>query len=316
MIRSKESCQWMRVSRKTPCPVCEHTDWCCVAPGVVNCMRVKSDKELKNGGWLHRIDGQHVEYKPVTRQPKKSDTLLSTQFGPLSRSCYVKQSAKIKELAKLLGVAGWSLDSLHVGWDGAAWTFPEQNHRGQITGIKRRLLDGGKKLCVIGSRPSLTYVDGWSDYPGPVFLVEGGSDVAAGLTLGLCTVGRPSATGGVEYLSKLLVDVAGKRRIIVLAENDERSEEERAKLATAKVPHDPNCRCCQRCWPGKYGAISLAMKLSHKLSVIVGRTFLPDGAKDLRSWLNSQGADPENEQAMLRIGRSLSRRLTEKGFWR
>ena len=50
---------WVRVSKKHPCPVCEKGDWCGVtADGVFACcMRVKTDRPVKNGGWLHRLTG-------------------------------------------------------------------------------------------------------------------------------------------------------------------------------------------------------------------------------------------------------------------
>ena len=61
-----------------------------------------------------------------------------------------------------------------------SWFFPEKNARGDIVGLKIRLADGNKsyeKSSVSG----LCYPDDWTSRPGPVLLVEGGSDVAAGL---------------------------------------------------------------------------------------------------------------------------------------
>jgi hypothetical protein len=57
----------------------------------------------------------------------------------------------------------------------------------------------------------------------PVLIVEGHSDVAAALTVGLAAVGRPNNVGGVEYLAPLLADFAKQGgEVIVLGENDRR----------------------------------------------------------------------------------------------
>jgi hypothetical protein len=229
-----------------------------------------------------------------------TDTEQSAKFGPLCRSWYVNKADEVDRLTEVLGVARWTLDALHVGWDGQAWTFPEQNHCGQIIGANRRFVNG-EKVCVFGSRRGLTYIDYWSDTPGPVFIVEGGSDVAAGLTLGLCMVGRPSNVGGLEYLKRLLLRHTD-RRIIVVAERDEKDR------AALNGRHDPNCRCCGQCYPGKFGAIETSKRLSLMLNRIVAWSFLPDGAKDLRKWLNSRKSNPTDEQAMGRLARSLTRR--------
>lgn len=61
-----------RVSRRQPCPICHHTDWCYFNPdhSMVVCMRVEDGaiKETANGGWLHRIgEGRHPP--PPTPRP-------------------------------------------------------------------------------------------------------------------------------------------------------------------------------------------------------------------------------------------------------
>jgi hypothetical protein len=267
-------------------------------------MRVESETPMKNGGYLHKSDGEAVPYKPVKQPPRVTDTELSARFGPLARSWYVKQGEKAAELARLLGVAAWTTDVLWIGWDGSAWTIPERNHREQIIGIQRRLVSG-RKICVLGSRRGLTYADDWLDYPGPVFLVEGASDVAAGLTLGLCVVGRPSNIGGVEYLVKLLGKRAADRRIIVVGERDEKDR-------MALVRHKAECRCCGQCFPGMYGAKTVAARLAQRLERLIPWALPPAPHKDLRGWLNSHKADPEDEKTMLRIGKVFSHRMVRE----
>ena len=49
-----------------------------------------------------------------------------------------------------------------------------------------------------------------------ILIVEGASDAAAGLHLGFFTIGRPSATGGLEFLIQLLRHRDG----VIVGEND------------------------------------------------------------------------------------------------
>lgn len=195
-----------------------------------------------------------------------------------------------------------SLEKLGVGNDGECWLFSEQNSVRQIIGINRRLPDG-RKLCVPGSHRGLTYTGDWHRTEGPVFVVEGASDVAAGRTLGLCVVGRPSNTGGVNYLSQLLRAHPG-RKVLVIGERDEKDR------ATLNARHDPECCCCNHCFPGKHGASQTAATLTRRLEKEVQWSFLPAPAKDLRAFLNGVMADPNNEAAMGRIGISLTRRIS------
>lgn len=294
--------EWRRVSKREPCPICDHPDWCHIGSVFVKCMRVKSDRETSDGGWLHRVNGDiptRRVFRPKAR--RLTDSELSARFGPQARHWYVGKNKEIKELAETLGVAAWALDALKVGADADSYTFPELNHHGQIIGVNRRFPDGTKRCC-IGSRRGLTFTEDWADAPGPVLIVEGASDVAAGLTLGLCVIGRPSNTGGVEYLKRLLSKHL-ERRIVIVAERDEKD------LTQLPATHDAKCFCCGCCFPGKFGAVQTSIRLSKRLDRIVEWSFVPGHAKDLRGWLTSMSASPNNEQAMRRLAGSLTRRI-------
>ncbi len=289
--------EWQAVTRRRPCPVCGHHDWCQVAGAVSHCMRVSSGsiKTVESGGWIHRL--QDAELRPVTpRQPAKrrrSDSELNDTWRPIAGRAHVDAALgsdrRLAELADLLGVSEASLRTLGVGYGDVGgrtcWTFPEKNAKGQVVGINRRLL-GGSKRSARGGRRGLTYAVGWPTAVGPVYLVEGGSDVAAGLTLGLCVVGRPSNIGGVRDLVPLLGPLK-HRRIVVLGERD------RKLHATQPVywgsRHDPKCRCCLVCYPGRAGAMRVAATLRKRLNRKVEWRMPPDRAKDLRAWLNSFG---------------------------
>ncbi len=58
MILNKSD--WMRVSKKRPCPVCAKLDWCLYvgpadAPTAAICARIESQKRCGEGGWLHQL---------------------------------------------------------------------------------------------------------------------------------------------------------------------------------------------------------------------------------------------------------------------
>ena len=265
---TREKTNWHRVTRANHCPICDHPDWCCVSEVVALCMRTESDQPVESGGWIHRLDStvsHEFERLPVQVSYKRTDDEMDRIWRPRAERWRYDGRSEIGRLALVLGVSVISLRGMGVGWDGKAWTFPERNGAGLIVGVSRRFEDGSKR-CAKGSHRGLTYFIGWKRGVGPVLVVEGGSDVAAGLTLGLAVVGRPSNVGGLKMLTELLRGY--DRKIVVLGERDKK----------------PDGR-----WPGMDGCKSIASGLAKRLRRgVVGR-LLPDGAKDLRSWLNSRG---------------------------
>jgi hypothetical protein len=249
-------------TKSAPCQVCGGgIGWCGEISRYFLCMRVESPRPAAKGGWLHPKESQYAN-APIPPRPKPiSDDELEKRFAPIISKCSENALDRQRQLAVLLGVSVFALASLVVGYSevfpgGASWMIPERNAKGQVIGISRRLVvpRGGKnKLAVKGSRRGLTYPDNFKSLPGAVYITEGASDVMAGLTLGLCTIGRPSATGGVEQLAELLCHC--KRQIIVLGENDRKDA---LYLQQTTPPHNPDCQCCARCWPGKFWATQTA----------------------------------------------------------
>ncbi len=88
----------------------------------------------------------------------------------------------------------------------------------------------------------------------PLFIVEGQTDTAAGIGLGLDMIGRPSANGGGDILAELLCG----RHVCIIAENDARA--------------------------GRYGAESIAARIATDCAS-VRIMFPPAGVKDLREWV-------------------------------
>lgn len=274
--------KWKRVSRQHVCPVCGKCDWCMVSADAVLCMRIESLKPTKHEGWIHPLDGnmasewQRVPAMKATR--RQSNAELDAIWRPRAELWRERGRFEVLRLAEALGVTIRSLRKLQTGFDGRAWTFPERDGDGLIVGISRRFEDGSKR-CVKGSRRGLTYSADWNVLAGPVLIVEGASDVAAGITLGLPAIGRPSNRGGGAYLAKLLR--GEKQKIIVIGERDRK----------------PDGR-----WPGMEGCRSIAIGLSKALHRYVVARLLPGDAKDLRAWLNTAGIDASRERLLRELG--------------
>lgn len=156
------------------------------------------------------------------------------------------------------GITPASWQALGSKAQGGDWWIPERNGLGEVIGHAIRGPDG-QKWFESGGKRGLTLAFPLDNYAGtsadePVFVVEGATDTAAGISIGLDIVGRPSATGGVKFLSELLKD----RHVCVLGENDRGA--------------------------GRTGAMGIARGIfAHVRSVRV--IFPPQDIKDLRQWV-------------------------------
>ena len=278
---------WRRVSRTNPCPICGKPDNCNVSDDgrMALCGRVEDGSIWQNTGgqFLHRLkDDEEFRNRSgatVAKPKKKRPAKTTKDWLALAKAWFNMPRAATRriELAKLLGVSVDAMRALCVGFDGSAWTFPQRDGAGKIIGIQRRLLSGSK-CHIAGSNSGLMFARGWSEGEQPIFLPEGASDVAALLTLGLNAVGRPSNTAGAELAAELLSTIPKDRRLIVLGEND------RKPLNELRATHRMDCGGCSQCWPGRYGAVETAKKLSAALDRTIYWTLPPD-AKDVREWL-------------------------------
>ena len=293
-----------RVRHGNPCPICGCDTWCLRNEHIAICARVsqgavldKHNQARRVGefGFLHLLSFGPIDWQPPPRSakprtPDVSNQQLDARWRPIIERC-AKETAEVERLAGILGVSPASLQALQVGYgesdDAPAWCFPEKDAHGRILGLNLRLEEkdsqGRTKRQATGGHRGLTYADNWLDYPGPVYIVEGGSDTAAGLTLGICVVGRPSNTGGVALLAELLSS-SGRTKAIILAERDRKRHE--SLKPQVRAHHNPRCPGCGVCWPGKYGAVQLEKALREKTALQVGYHFLPQNAKDLRQLLN------------------------------
>jgi len=247
-----------RVSRRSPCPVCEKPDWCLVAADGSRaiCQRVESDRRAGEAGWLHNLGAARVHRR---QPPTVGVQTVGRDFAPYAAEAREFRRSDgpdgVFELSSQLGLSAASLRRLGVGHDGWAWTFPMRDASGRVIGIRRRRPDGSK-LAVKGSRQGL-FIPESLDCSGTTLITEGPTDTAAALDLGFEAIGRPSCTGGVA----LLVDFVRRhvcRDVVVVADADE---------------------------AGRRGAEQLAQRLAPLTRLRVIQP--PNAVKDLRAWLRS-----------------------------
>lgn len=81
--------RFIRVNSRNKCRICGHADWCGVSEdgNVAACMRVMSEKQAKNGAYLHFTDG---EIKP----PAKPVSIKTRVLTPT----VIRTSAEINEI--------------------------------------------------------------------------------------------------------------------------------------------------------------------------------------------------------------------------
>lgn len=297
--------EWIRVSRSSPCPICGRPDYCTKTTdgAVAKCMRIESSKPAKGdaGGWIHKVEGAEVIEAPVIAKParKIDQETLSKRVAQMYRT---KGAAEARiELAERIGVSLLSLEALEVGLgydrDGKRfWSLVERDILWRPVGVSRRY-ENGSKRHLPGTTHGLYFAKDWYAIRGPILLPEGGSDTAALLTMGLCAIGRPSNTGGINMLIGLLRSCT-QRPIIVIGENDRKPERigTKREAETVIVDDKPerrcprNCEGCTWCWPGKGGAVLTAERLTAALRRPVYSRVVK-GAKDSREWLNTKGCN-------------------------
>ena len=276
---------WSRVSRHEPCPVCGRQDYCTrtLDGTAVKCMRVKSAKQVidKGGGvgWIHSLTN------PLPPLPPPKPVVVKADWTEECKAMFQHKKAcqKRHEVAEKLSVSVKSLEMLRVGigwdeWNGAEFSsWPSRDSAGRCIGYLRRYSDGSKRTNQGGST-GLFYTPGWLRNSGPLWIVEGGSDVAACESAGLAAIGRASNTYGGGWIRKMIEGSSTKKRVFVVGERDEAPDR---RGLTAGCPKD--CDGCALCWPGLFGAKRVAAELSVSW-VMVSKPY-----KDMRELLTSGG---------------------------
>lgn len=213
--------RWIRVTHRRKCPICDHPDWCGISDdeSVVCCMRVESDKQTRNGGWLHRLQDAPL---PVFIPRAAPVPVIQPSLGAMFERWDKETDFHFLDgFAMTLGIDTDALQAIGCAWSGQAWAFPMRDDCGALIGIRLRGSDG-KKWAVKGSRQGLFIP---TTYPycvddSTMYIVEGPTDLAAAMTLGLYSVGRPSCLGQ-ESMIAACVRQKKVRRIVIVSDNDE-----------------------------------------------------------------------------------------------
>ena len=251
---------WIRVTRANPCKICEKGSWCSVSEDgeVVRCMRAQNNRPSpgKDGtvGYIWQLT-EKVDIDKLIQHEKKDkpERLTLEQIAELHDKFVGHREAERKreEEGEKLGVRPSTLRSMEVGvgWDerGAEFSsWPSRNGDGKIVGIVRRYASG-KKLTYPGTSNSGVFTPAWWWHRmGPVLIVEGGSDTAALTDANLCALGRPSNTGGAQFIARMMQRHRPAAKLLVIVEEDVKD--------TSKIParlnHREDCEGCLMCWPG------------------------------------------------------------------
>lgn len=215
--------EWKRVGKDDPCGICGKQDWCTFSLpngdwlGGWCCMRIDSERPLKNGGHLHAFDGERPKPKEVPlppAQPLHFDHLLHGWRQETT-------SSQISELGMTLGVSGLAIDELGAGWapEHSAWAFPMWNPDKQVSGI--RLRNDVKKWAVKGSKHGVFFAEPamMRISTDRIYICEGPTDTAAALTIGLFAIGRACCLGGEEIINAIL-DQLNPYEVCVVFDND------------------------------------------------------------------------------------------------
>ena len=227
--------KWGRVNREHPCCICGKIDWCGTSPDgtLACCMRVKSDRPARNGGWLHRIAGAMPVSTPHVRTPPRAPARRAVNWAALlQRFARDTRATDVERLAAALGVSPGSLSRLGVAWAAPhrAWAFPMHNALRETTGVRLRA-ENGKKWAVSGSRNGLFWPTDLTG-AGPLLFCEGPSDTAALLDLGYDAIGRPSCTGAVDLVIEVVRHLR-VRDVVAVADADEQGLDGADRLARA-----------------------------------------------------------------------------------
>lgn len=278
-----------RVTKSSPCPICEKGDWCAHGKpgteyeGATVCTRIESPIRFGKAGWLHRPAGfRRGRSKPqprvlVLRRSAPRDETMA-RLAAAAEVALTSQS--LNALAARLGVQPESLTRLTLGlvsariahdaglpWTEGARVFPMRTAIGDIVGLRLRKPDG-QKLTWPGGHEGLflpTGIDGAHQ----LLICEGPTDTAAALDLGFAAIGRPSCTGGNKEVLEA-VRLQQPRSVVVMSDQDE---------------------------PGRKGAVDLAGSLVRHVPDV--RVVLPSGkAKDLRDWVRAGATAADVQQAI------------------
>lgn len=225
-MNQHQQSEWREASRAEHCPVCDKPDWCSLtgpegAADAAVCMRIESENQRANGGWLHRlrVDPLTTTHPSPRRssQPKrpappaeKSTTASPTLFATAEQA--------VADYARRLGEPD------------RRWTYRDASGDAVLV-VLRWDAHGERKKTI---RPIRREPGGWSQQQPPtgrplyrlpellasdaaVYVVEG--EPAADALVGLGLVATTSS-GGSKAATKSDWSALSGRDVVVLPDND------------------------------------------------------------------------------------------------
>ena len=256
---------WVRIDDAgILCPICGKKDWCMVhidGKRVV-CPRVKSNINLKNSGFVHKVfdNGLKKGTKPSKRRSNQCINWKS--INKLYQNKLKKLHFTVScDLSEVLCINQYTLKSFGLGWDGEAYTFPAYNGNLEIIGIMCRFPDGSRKW-VPRSKNGL-FIPKMKSFEGNMFITEGVTDAAAMVDYGFRALGRANCQTGVAYIKNFLYNHPKISQVTIVGDND---------------PDNVHGNV------GQKGALSLAKEL-YKATSHIAVLEVPEQFKDVRLWL-------------------------------
>jgi hypothetical protein len=148
--------------------------------------------------------------------------------------------AWLGRLADRLNLPADTLDRLRVGWfaEKNATTWPMVNASGEVTGIRLRCIETGRKWSVRGGKAGLFVPELLDNTPERLFIAEGPTDTAAVLSVGLPVIGRASCTGPVA-MECTTVKRFKPTDCVIIADRDEAGQRGADSLSVALLT------CCR-----------------------------------------------------------------------
>ena len=218
-------------TRQNPCPICGKPDYCQFGEKAILCQRIESTHPNtgKSGGWWHFYDEKKV-FRPRAPMPQRKSAETEIDCEAILASCTHGTNWK---LAESLGVSIDSLNALNVVWSikAMAWFFPMRDGAGNIIGIRTRN-QAGEKKAVLGSKQGIFIPD--EELKQPVaYGIEGPTDSAALITMGLFPIGRPNNICGGDMIRDAMRRM-NIWRMVIVADNDELKHGKRAGIEGAE----------------------------------------------------------------------------------
>lgn len=260
--------RWQRVTKARPCPICETGDWCIVSPdgAAAICPRVQSTRYIDGSGYLHTLRVTR-EWQRSTMLYYKDPEAMPEHHGILAQMMNRYAAIGDDQLwphAHELGLRVDALRRLGAGWSQSqrALAFPQSRIGGQLIGIRFRD-SAGRKWAARGSKGGL-FIPEDLDPTRTIVVVEGATDTAACLAIGLNAVGLH----GSCMSWRIVAEVAAAKSVLFILDNDASDNPKKDKVASGHV-------------------VRLAMNVALYAKQV--RAFVCP-AKDMRRWILDDGA--------------------------